>query len=990
MAIMASTQGLPFGVLLKRYRRAAGLSQEELAERAGYSPGHISKLERCARLPAPATVELLADVLALDSAERAALRRTSKYPLNSQSASIAHSEALPSPPLIPLVDRAYELAHLERHLAGHGRPVLLFAGEPGIGKTRLLQEAAEQGESLGWCTLTSMNRQRGREGLYAPVLGALEAYVRSQSPARLRSCLKGCTWLVRLLPELEDIVGASMPTWVLPPEQERRLMFAAVGRFLANVAGPAGTLLVLDDLQWADADGIELLGAITLTPSERPLRIVGAYRSTEVDPKGYLANLLADLARNRLVKRVILGPLAPEAAKQLLDNLLEGREQKPDRDVWRERILRKAGGVPFYEVCLAEGLCSGVWDGETGQSEIPWDIAQTIRQRVAALPERARQVIPIAAIAGRRASRALLVRVATQLGAEEAEVLAGLDAACQARILEEDRGHVYVFTHDLIREVVDGDIGSAQRAQIHLEVARALEGGDGDRAFVDLAEHYSSADEPEKALVYLQWAGARAEALHANSAAADYYRALADRLEWGGRTRDAAWAREHLGTVLCQLGQYEAALEALEAALDANRRAGDYEGVGRVAAQIGWVHSFRGTVCEGIMRLQRELLGAVQLSPRGSAALYAVLAHLCFLNGRYTEQLDAAGLAVERARSVADDFLIALAELGRGTALNALGHLAEGLQVLEEQAIPLARAAADPWTLAHALDRAGQNHLAQGAFDLALRQTEEALAVAERLDDAEMTALMLFRCGYISFHKGDWQRACADIERAAEVILRGRTTWWTSVILVGLGELRLATGQWERASACIAEGMALGKQSGDLDVLRHAHRLLAERELMEGHAEQARVRLEPLLDRPGQQERGVTELLPVLAQAHLEQGDVGQAKALTASSVARSTDANLRLVMSDTLRVRALVALREGSWQDAVDALEDALALSRALPSPYAEAKALYVFGLLHERKGEREQAQERLMAALAILNQLGERFYAEQVERALAGLDQQ
>ena len=84
-------------------------------------------------------------------------------------------------------------------------------------------------------------------------------------------------------------------------------MFRAVGRYLANVAGPAGTLLVLDDLQWAGPDALDLLA--TLAHTAAGVRIVGAYRDTEVRPADPLGLLLADLAQARRVHHHALGPL---------------------------------------------------------------------------------------------------------------------------------------------------------------------------------------------------------------------------------------------------------------------------------------------------------------------------------------------------------------------------------------------------------------------------------------------------------------------------------------------------------------------------------------------------------------------------------------------------------------------------------------------------------------------------------------------------------
>src|SRR5205823_12107816 len=106
----------------------------------------------------------------------------------------------------------------------------------------------------------------------------------------------------------------------------------------------------------------------------------------------------------------------------------------------------------------------------------PWTVAQGYRQRVAILPEAPQQVLGVAAVVGRVASRALLVRVVAR---PEEEVLAALAAACRARLLDEGADG-YAFTHDVVREVVEADLGAGQRAVLHRRVAEALERAPGE------------------------------------------------------------------------------------------------------------------------------------------------------------------------------------------------------------------------------------------------------------------------------------------------------------------------------------------------------------------------------------------------------------------------------------------------------------------------------------------------------------------------------
>src|SRR5262249_17766672 len=138
-----------------------------------------------------------------------------------------------------------------------------------------------------------------------------------------REALRQCDWLLQLLPELAGVTGLSLPAWNVPPAQERRLLFTAVQRFLDNIAGPSGTLLVLDDLQWIGVDTVDMLTSLFRSTPQRPLRVIGAYRSTEVHPTDPFSLMVADIAREDGAQRIELGPLAASEAEKLLSLLLE-------------------------------------------------------------------------------------------------------------------------------------------------------------------------------------------------------------------------------------------------------------------------------------------------------------------------------------------------------------------------------------------------------------------------------------------------------------------------------------------------------------------------------------------------------------------------------------------------------------------------------------------------------------------------------------------
>ncbi len=937
----------------------------------------LQDLERGMRQrPRRDTAKQLADALALSALDRvsffeAAHRRT-------VPTSTAATAALPAMFAVgapaPLVGREHEMLLLSQFLAGQSEvltppAVLLLSGEPGIGKTHLLQALARQAAADGWCVLTGGSRRRGGEEPYVPLIDAFAAHLRALSAPARRAALAGCSWLGRLLPELDSPVGAS-----LSPDQERRLIYEAVGRFLSNVAGPAGTLLILDDLQWAGPDALDLVQILASVPN-LPLRIVGAYRDTETRAPDPLNGLLSNLAQARLIRHVPLRPLDTQDASALLTALLAGIAEEHHASA--EHALERAGGVPFFLVSYAQALHQGSTEGA------PWDLAQGVRQRVALLPESARQLLGVAAIAGRQVPRALLTAAA---GQPQEEVLRGLEAACRARLLMEEGEEGYVFAHDVIREVVEADVGAARRAVLHLRVAEALEQDHQDVPPERLAYHYTRGGDQAKAVQYLEPAGDRAWSERAYAAAEGQYGEAINRLEQLGRARDAVRVREKLGEVLYGAGRYEAALGVLAQAAAAYDLAGDLEGLVRVTAALGWAHRFWGTIPRGVALITAllERLERGDASPPPLATLYQTLGWLEFTAGRYPASLAAGERAAALARAAGDDRTLALAEGHRVNILQMLGRLTEALGVGRE-ALSLAEWVGDLTCLVGIYGDIAHIYDLRGAFATSRRYLDLALARSEELGNPTLIAYSLGRRGWSAVLSGDWAKARVDLDQAASVSGRTDRSWFSDYLPIFQARLSLAAGAWTTATASVRKALILAEKSGDLQALRWASGMMAELDILEGRAEAAEARLVPLLDRPDLQECDVTLLLPVLAWAYLELGRMDPAADAVEQALARSRPEGMRLVVVEALRIQAMVALRRGHWDEATRSLEEGISLARSMPYPYAEARLLQVYGDLHVRKGEPEAARKQLEAARIIFARLGAR---RDLERAVQSLD--
>jgi DNA-binding CsgD family transcriptional regulator/tetratricopeptide (TPR) repeat protein len=797
------------------------------------------------------------------------------------------SHMSPAPPTGGLVGRENELALLHGLLResarGRGSAVLI-EGEPGIGKSALVRSVVTQARDMSCETFWGTGDELGQELPLLPFLDGLRVHTPSASARRKT--------IVQLLRgEIATDRGADVP----------RALAEQLLALVTEQCTARPTVLVIDDLQWADPASVALWGRLARLAGQMGLLLVGMMR-----PVPQRDDLLALKRAVEESARLRLAPLGICAVSDLVESLAGG---KPDGDFLE--LADGAAGNPLYLTELVAALARSerlnITDSGTAEvtnGSAPVSLSAAIADRLGFVAGSVRDVLRAAALLGVDFA---VTDLAAVLDRKVPELIPAVDEACAAGVLV-DCGKGMGFRHPLIREALYDELPGAVRAAWHREAGRALAacGAPVDRvarqllrALDDPADMSGLRDDVSIDEWILTWLSRSADQLvgQAPRVAAELLsKAIANS---PGSSSQHAWLVSRLADALFRIGDRERAEQVANRALE-------YVSDPDLVVDLHWTlaqcHGLAGLSGESLATLNRALT-APGISVIHRARLLVVAARTHINLGQFEEAGRVATSAYTAASEANDTWAM-------GWALHALA-VATGVQGNMSDALPLFDRAltvtqTDPALADLRLILQINKAIALGNLD----RYQEALTVAMQaryLADQVGTAIRLTQAhtalSQLLFETGRWDDALAEVAIVPENLK-------------------------EPASACGELGIA---------AVISFHR---------GETEVARRHLAATL--PHSERLGHRFIAPLALARSLEcerTGTVAEALTVLRSGFEGNTEelAEIEDVLADGVRL----AIQVGDFDTASSLAEHANRLADDSPIPHQQANALYCRGML-------------------------------------------
>ncbi|MDD5066360.1 MAG: SpoIIE family protein phosphatase [bacterium] len=513
---------------------------------------------------------------------------------------------------------------------GNGR-VVMIKGEPGMGKSRLVDEMRSYVYEGKGVFLSGRCFSQENKIPYLPYRDILYEFIdrmkkkeegeREKNIKRLQEVMGELGEIVMSInPGLEELFGKQPKLVQLDSEREHRRFLMVASKFFLNLGTKEEPYVYyMDDLQWSDEASLSLLEEILSQIKDFPVLVLGTYRDNEVDEKHSLHKVIREAGEKQYpISEIGLKFFDERKLNRFLSELLLEEEERTEE--LSRYILNKSKGNPFFSLEITRQIVEEKalrYDEEKRHWITDWDrlnalaisnnIVEVVLRRIDVLNEAKTKLLCYGSVAGREFPITLLQRLTEY---KEEELIGLIDECIGLQFIEKSRekGRV-LFVHDRIRDAVYVRVPEGELKRIHREIAESIEDmykGNTEPVLFDLAHHYAEADEKEKALAYCGPAADKAKANYANEEAIRYYLLEIKLFEETGQRRNEKWirAQEDLTDVYLTIGENDEAIKLSEQILPfknaALEQAKIYRKIGTAYYKKGDWENCESTLVKGI------------------------------------------------------------------------------------------------------------------------------------------------------------------------------------------------------------------------------------------------------------------------------------------------------------------------------------------------------------------------------------------------------
>jgi len=868
-------------------------------------------------------------------------------------------------------------ALVDAALTSHGA-VLDISGDPGVGKSRLVAELSAYANKHGMTTLRGAAVSYGRSLPYLPWLGILHTLLgfqesNGEGPEHRREKLiagldeAGLSDWTPIVGRVLGIEIAETPlTASLDAQLRQQRFFDVVLQLIQRRAVRSPRLLVLDDMQWADAVSLDLAAYVARNVPASPLVFAIIHRPDLDSPpwcagEGCHALHLDEMddQTSLALARSTLGGIEP--SPPLCHLILDRAQGNP---LFVEEVVRTLSESGIIRLEVGEnGERSWAIADDASSLKVPTTLTGLIMSRMDRLETTNRRLLQVAAVIGLAFRSPMLAHVYPY---EDLDGMldSRLTRLVQLVLLLFSTPDEYTFKHTLTQEVAYECLPFARRRELHVRVGEDIErrhAGDLAEHYGVLARHFETGNAFDKAFVYLGKAGDRARDEFANEAALDHYRrALVIATEQfpssPGVQAQVLDALEAMGDVYQLVGRYTEAIEqyhqAIAHPLGTTKRTSD------LLRKIAKAHELQGQYDEALQYLAR---GRWTLSWDEQNKRSAEMARICQLYG--------------------------WVHMRRGEMESAIEECEQGLAILAG----LVRDKAILSIKADLYNTLGAVYGGQGNYSRAAEVYQHSTDLRQQAGDLPGMASCYNNLASTCWGQGDLAGAGDYLQRSLEISRQIGNNNALAFVYNNLGVISYATGDADQALNYYHTALSLRQRIGDSYGVAQTYSNMGEALVsLERYAEarryleQAAAAFEAI-----QSEGELPEVYCLLAEVELAQENIASALDYAESARRIAATTGRPELQGIAERVLARGQARVGDLTQARQSFEASIALLGKSENQIELARSHYEFGLLLAgQAGQEEQAHDHLQQAADLFAGGGAEKEAVQADAALARLD--